>query len=398
MKNKLAIIATHPVQYSAPIFRALASHDLLDVRVYYTWSQTASGEQADRGFGRTIRWDIPLLEGYAHEFVPNIANRPGPDRFWGLRNPTLIGNIERWSPDALLVYGWNSFAHLQVLRHFSGLVPILFRGDSTLLDPQPPLRALARRALLSWVYRYIDVALAVGRNSHDYFKWCGLPSERIVFAPHSIDIVRFSNENASHVEQARAWRRELAIAESSIAIVFAGKLQEKKNPMLLLDAFMRLNDRSHLIFVGSGELESRLRERAGCCPNIHFLPFQNQSLMPAVYRLADLFVLPSCGPGETWGLALNEAMASNCAVAVSSRVGAAADLVRDRANGWVFESGNLVALVNILREAATLGRERLRHMGEIGGNIISHWSTEECASRIGAAVMNLILTLEKQDA
>ncbi len=40
-----------------------------------------------------------------------------------------------------------------------------------------------------------------------------------------------------------------------------------------------------------------------------FLDFQNQQKMPLVYRLCDIFVLPSMGPGETWGLAVNEAMA-----------------------------------------------------------------------------------------
>jgi glycosyltransferase involved in cell wall biosynthesis len=396
IKYKLAIVATHPIQYCAPVFQALACSDSLEIRVFYTWSQTASGRRADIGFGRTVKWDIPLLDGYAYEFVPNIAKRPGADHFWGLRNPTLIHSVEEWRPDALLVYGWNSWTHLKVLRHFKRKVPILFRGDSTLLDRQPPLRAMSRRAALRWVYRHVDVALAVGKNNRDYFTWCGLPSERIVFAPHSVDTERFSRNDAGYEERALAWRRELGIEDSAVVIVFAGKLQSKKDPRLLLDGFMQADIAAHLVFVGEGKLENRLRAAAKGRQRIHFMPFQNQTLMPAVYRLGDLFVLPSCGPGETWGLALNEAMASGRAIVASTKVGGARDLINHSVNGWIFESRSLPGLIGVLREAANLGREGLRLMGEQGCSAIAHWSTEESAGRIGAAVLNLIRDWKSQ--
>jgi glycosyltransferase involved in cell wall biosynthesis len=58
--------------------------------------------------------------------------------------------------------------------------------------------------------------------------------------------------------------------------------------------------------------------------------------MPVVYRLGDIFILPSKGPGETWGLGANEAMASGCAVMLSDKVGGAVDLVRENENGMIF--------------------------------------------------------------
>jgi glycosyltransferase involved in cell wall biosynthesis len=70
--------------------------------------------------------------------------------------------------------------------------------------------------------------------------------------------------------------------------------------------------------------------------------------MPVLYRLADVFVLPSKGPNETWGLAVNEAMACEKAVLVSDKVGGAIDLVENGKNGYVFEAGNLEELVKKL--------------------------------------------------
>jgi glycosyltransferase involved in cell wall biosynthesis len=384
---KMAIVCTHPIQYYAPVFRALAKSGQIDLRVFYTWSQAATGGMFDSGFGSEVKWDIPLLDGYAHQFVRNAAKRPGLDHFGGLNTPTLAGEIEAWEPDAVLVYTWNSQAHLRVLRYFKGRLPVLFRGDSTLLDHRPWWRALLRRLFLTWVYSHVDVAIAVGTNNRDYFRWCGLPSWRIVFAPHSIDTVRFAAERASHENLAAQWRQELGVGPEAIVILFAGKLQPKKNPGLLLDAFGSLKDGSHLVILGNGELEGELKERAETIENVHFMSFKNQSVMPAVYRLGDIFVLPSQGPEETWGLALNEAMASGRAIIASSKAGGACDLILSGENGWIFESGNRSALEDVLRRAVARGRPGLHAMGRTAQAQSVHWSTEESARRIGEAVL-----------
>jgi glycosyltransferase involved in cell wall biosynthesis len=384
---KLAIVCTHPIQYYAPVFRALQESGLLDLRVFYTWSQAAGDSFYDSGFGAEVKWDIPLLEGYAHQFVPNVAKRPGPDHFWGLNTPTLSREIAAWAPDAVLVYTWNYWAHLQALRHFKGRVPVLFRGDSTLLDPRPWWRSLLRRLALTWVYSHVDVAIAVGTHNRDYFLWCGLPLQRIALAPHSVDTVRFAADSACHEERALRWRQELGIAPEALVILFAGKLQPKKNPHLLLDAFNAMEDPAHLVFVGNGELEGDLKAQAVAHERVHFMPFQNQSIMPAVYRLGDVFVLPSQGPEETWGLAINEAMASGRAVIASTRVGGACDLIVSGENGWVFESGDRAALTQLLRRACGCGRARLGAMGRAAQAGSVQWSTEASARRIGEAVL-----------
>src|ERR1700722_16901914 len=335
---RLAIVSTHPIQYYAPIFQLLARARGLSVRVFYTWSQVAAGSVADAGFGRSITWDIPLLEDYEYEFVPNVARQPGAGHFWGLRNPGLTRAIEAWGAEAVLGFGWNAASHLAALRHFKERLPVFFRGDSTLLDRSSWWRTIARRAVLSWVYRHVDVAVAVGSNNRDYFHWCGMPLRRIKLAPHSVDTIRFGADSEQHDALAARWRKELGIGPEEIVILFAGKLQHQKNLGFLIDAFAAVSDRSHLVLVGNGELETELRARAQGIGSVHFMPFQNKSVMPAVYRLGDVFVLPS--RQETWGLALNEAMACGRAVIASTMVGAACDLIHSGKDGWMFEAGD----------------------------------------------------------
>lgn len=383
---RLAIVSTHPIQYYAPIFQTLASSGNVQPKVFFTWSQTAGAGVVDPGFGRTIAWDIPLLEGYEFEFVPNVAQRPGTEHFRGLRNPGLISAIEAWRPDAVLVFGWNSESHLRVLRHFKNRIPVLFRGDSTLLDPAPGPRRLARRIFLSWVYRHIDIAIAVGSNNRDYYRWCGVPAERITFAPHAIDTKRFSDPDGKHEQRAAQWLRDLNIAPAARVVLFAGKLLPKKDPLLLLEAFTGSGVAGHLIFVGDGVLEPELRARAHPRPDVHFLPFHNQLAMPAIYRMGNVFALPSRGPGETWGLAINEAMASGRPAIAGSKVGGARDLLTEDVNGWTFESGRLDQLTAVLRKALSCDEQTLRVTAEAALRESARWSIEAAAEGIAAAV------------
>ncbi len=133
MVKRLAIITTHPIQYNAPFFRALAQSGKVALNVFYTWDK-GSGQKHDPGFGQKIEWDIPLLEGYEYTFVKNTAKKPGSHDFWGIQNPTLIDELKDYQPDAILVYGWSFCSHLQAICYFKGKVPVWFRGDSTLLD------------------------------------------------------------------------------------------------------------------------------------------------------------------------------------------------------------------------------------------------------------------------
>jgi len=90
------------------------------------------------------------------------------------------------------------------------------------------------------------------------------------------------------------------------------------------------------------------------------LPFQNQTRMPVVYRLGDLVILPSAF-GETWGLAVNEAMACGRPALVSNRVGCAADLVDDSC-GRVFPWDDISAMMRAVNEM-TRDRQGLAKLG-----------------------------------
>jgi glycosyltransferase involved in cell wall biosynthesis len=372
--KKLAIVTSHPIQYNAPLFRLLANDPRIDIHVFYTWDQAVGSTKYDPDFGRDIAWDIPLLEGYAFTAVKNIAADPGTHHFKGLVNPDLHRLIGAWQPDAILVFGWSFRSHLNCLRHFHGKIPVLFRGDSTLLDERPGIKKMLRRIFLRWVYRHIDYALYTGRLNREYFLRHGLASDRLVLAPHAVDNERFEGPDEDYRRQAAGWREMLGIAPDDLVLLFAGKLEPKKNPFFLLEIARRIdNPRLKIVLVGNGVLEQPLKEAALGDDRIVFLEFQNQSRMPVVYRLGDIFVLPSRGPGETWGLGANEAMASGSALILSDKTGGAVDLIPDGRNGLIVgveEWDKAAGLVKGL----LADRTRLQQMKQASRELVNNFS------------------------
>ncbi len=394
--NRIAILSSHPIQYYAPLFRLLNERKNIEIKVFYTWSQ-ASKSKYDRDFGREIEWDIPLLDGYENEFVPNISPKPGVYSFFSLINPTLISKIDSFKPDAILVNGWNYWSHLRVMRHFKGRIPVYFRGDSTLLDQKSTYKKWLRNLILKLVYTFTDKAFYVGSNNKAYFLAAGLTEEQLVYAPHAVNNDFFMKDESNLEVRAAQWRKELGINENDFVYLFAGKFEPKKNPVLLIKVFLNLSQQInistnqnfiespdhqiHLLLVGNGILENELLQQALGSPFIHFLPFQNQSAMPLMYRIASTYCLPSKGPGETWGLAINEALASGCPVIVSDKVGCAVDLVQQDRNGYIFDHSSEVALITCMN-LAFQNRVTFKTNRQFIRDSIKPWSIEECANKM----------------
>jgi glycosyltransferase involved in cell wall biosynthesis len=378
--KKLAIITTHPIQYNAPMFKLLSERRKINIKVFYTWEQSKE-KVFDEKFGKVIIWDIPLLSGYDYTFTKNISKNPSSGHFQGVINPTLIEEIEKWQAEAILVFGWNHNSHFKVMRYFKRKIPVYFRGDSTIIDNLTLFRKFARNIALSIIYKFIDYAFYVGKNNKSYYLKYGLTEKQLIFAPHAIDNNRFSEKNKIYEKKAEEIRNKLNLSKNDIVFLFAGKFEAIKNPLLIIEVAARFPQYKFL-FVGNGHLEQKLKQKAG--KNVVFLPFQNQLQMPVIYNICDVFVLPSQGKGETWGLAVNEAMACGKPVLVSDKVGCAVDLVKNGQNGYIFKSNNIDDLI----EKINLFENKYLEFGKESKKIIKNWSFEKIALVIENKLIN----------
>lgn len=345
-RSRLAFIVSHPIQYYAPLYQRLAQRADLSIKVFFTWHD-ASEAVLDRGFGENVAWDIPLTSGYDFRRVTNTASDPGTHHFFGLRNPSLISDVLDWEPSIVHVTGWAWWSHLRSIKalHDKG-IPVLFRGDSHLLDRKTcGLAWRTKQIALSHIYRWPAAFLVTGQANRAYYKALGVDDQKLIHCVHSIDYHRFAEPDEAYESEAQRWRETLGIRPDQVVLLFAGKFEPKKRPVEFMKAVEALASRNVVaVMAGSGQLQGQIDEIAKRCPQcFRVLPFQNQRRMPIVYRLADLFVLPSSA-NETWGLAVNEALACKRPVLISDKVGCAADVVDEKC-GWVTPMDQLPAML-----------------------------------------------------
>lgn len=375
---RLTILVSHPIQYFAPVYRELSRRDDLDVHVVFR-ARAGIDSYFDEGFGREVRWDVDLLEGYSHEF---LSDRTEPDAIaW-----SIIGAMVKRRPDILLVHGYSSGTNLlAILAAKRAGTKVLMRGD-TRLSPRhgrEATKSLVKRLL----FRFVDGFVAVGSLNAAYYRAMGVPSDKIYFAAFAVDNDAFALGSAKP-DVRRSERERMAIADDAVVVVFASKLVHRKRAADLLAAFASFVERlpdAMLVVAGSGEEERTLRELAAPLgARVRFVGFQNQSELPALFAASDVFVLPASD--EPWGLVVNEAMAAGLPVVVSDDVGAAPDLVEGRGTGLVFPVGDIGRLAEALAELLSKPELRMR-MGRAAEKLIDGWSAKASAEGIARAAL-----------
>jgi glycosyltransferase involved in cell wall biosynthesis len=323
---------------------------LFDLKVFYTWGEDSIKPKFDPDFNRVVEWDIPLLKGYQYQFVRNVAINPGSHHFFGIENPDLIQWIESWGADVVWVWGWSFKSHLKVIRYFHGKIPVWFRGDSISLTKIQGVKGVLRRVFLKWLYSHVDLAFYVGEHNKNYYLEHGLKSNQLVLAKHAVDNLRFEKSQVSN-EMITSFRNQLGLLGSDFVVLFAGKLEPRKNPFYLKEIWENITSNNiKLLVVGNGPLELELKDKCKNDDRIVFLDFQNQTQMPELYKSCNALILPSVS--ETWGLAINEAMASGIPVLASEFCGGAIDLIQENC-GSIFAFDNARAVAETIESWST---------------------------------------------
>ena len=341
----LAVVASHPIQYQAPLYRALAKR--LRVHVFYAHQATPQ-DQARAGFGQPFEWDVPLLDGYPSTWLENSARRPGVHHFFGCNTPGLKDELASRDFDALLVNGWNLLSYWQGVRaaRRRGLT-VLVRGDSQLPAMRSWLRRLLKRILYPVMLRQFDGLLAVGQRHREYLAHYWVPADRIFLVPHCVDNQFFAAAADRARQAGGSPRRPFGIPDGKVVFLFVGKFIPKKRPidfLHALDGLGAVKGSAWALMVGDGplrqELERHARDHQTPCS---FAGFLNQSEIGAAYAAADVLVLPS-DERETWGLVVNEAMAAGLPAIVSERAGCVPDLIISGKTGFVYGCRDVEAL------------------------------------------------------
>ncbi len=387
---RLAYLVSHPIQYQAPLLRRIAADPDIALSVFFCSEISLTGYR-DPGFGRRVEWDVPLLDGYDHRFLPALGDRRrlGALRPWsyGLARALGAGGF-----DALWVHGYARLANLAAMASARrrGL-KVLLRDEATSISaPRGAVRRAAKTVFFSGLRPLCDAVLAIGSLNRRYFEANGFAPERIFSMPYAVDNLYFRARAEAAAPEREGLRAALGLAPGRPVILYASKLARRKRPDDLLEAYAALAAHGprplpYLLFVGDGEMARELRDRASTrgLADVRFLGFRNQSELPALYELCDVFVLPSVF--EPWAMVVNEAMNAGRAVIISDQVGAGADLVEHGGNGMVFPAGDRAALTAALAQVLS-DPDRCRAMGRQSRERIARWGFDEDVAGLKAAL------------
>lgn len=378
----LKILTSHPTQYHVPLFRTLKNNGI-EIEVQYYHQGTAGRVALDKDFGIEIEWDLDLLEGYPYNIcLQGLAKLTLSEQIrvmpcmlkWALSDPRTPLLLIGWSIE-LVWLAW----FLRIVRQIPVVVLSETTPQSFANHPKPAWRV----KLLRWLLKRSDSVLFVSQRNRLFFEQMGVISNRLFFAPYSVDNDRFSTEIERMKPQQRDLRQSYGLNPDLPIFLFCGKLIPKKRPLELLEAYLKagLKERAQLLFVGEGQLRSKIENMAveAGAEHVHLLGFLNQSQMPLAYLLGDLLCLLS-GPDETFGLVVNEALVCGLPVIVSDAVGCGPDLVGAE-NGWVVPVDNIKQLVETLRKAYNQ-RDNWSRMGLAGSCKVANHNYTTLASGI----------------
>jgi len=307
----------------------------------------------------------------------------------GIDAKALAARVIRWlddsDPQAVVITGYYYPAMRAAARwaQTHGRVSI-FMGDSQWVDRR---RVLIKERLKGWwVRQHFDAAFAAGERTAAYLVRMGFARERIWTGYDVVENRAFAEGAAAARSQGDSLRDRLGLPERYF--LFVGRFAPEKNVLRMLEAYARYRQMPEkgdwgLVLVGGGPLEPLLRARAQNLSGVVFAGFQRADAVPTYYGLASCLVLPSIS--ETWGLVVNEAMATGLPVLVSHRCGCVPELVRPGVNGYIcdpLDTDGMARLMGVMSsETVDVGE-----MGAASSQIVALYTPETWAQTLADCI------------
>lgn len=380
IKKRLVVLLSHPIQYYVPLMRELAVNNKIELTVFFM-TDTGLKEKYIKGYGETLKWDIELLAGYRHFFLKNVSFNKNSTSFFSRINPDICFKLNREEFDAVLIYGYSSLTEwLALLTAKLKNIPVVFSGDVLLFSEQSnnfSLLQYLKNSLKSFWLKKIDAILVVKKVARDFYEYYGVPSQKMFWTPFAVNNEYWIGCSKELKTKKRDLKIALGIDPDLPVILYVAHMREFKRPFDLVKAFERIATTSNMVMVGAGPLYEEVREYCDkkCLKKIKLVGAKNQTELPRYYAMADVFVMTS-GPGETFGLVVNEAMCFSLPLLLSNGVPSSLDFVDEGQNGYVYKIGDVNELADKL-DSMLKDPVRLAKMGQKSLEIVSGYTYEK---------------------
>ncbi|MBE7183291.1 MAG: glycosyltransferase family 4 protein [Methylobacterium mesophilicum] len=383
---RLAVVASHPIQYFAPLYRALARHPGIDLRVFFL-SRQGLAPGLDAKMGVSVAWAMDLTGGYPHDFLLSPDKRRNVERLLGSDAPTLGRHLRRFEPQAVLVHG---YAHIVCLRaifwSWWRRLPLLMISDGSFDAGSGRMRLALKHLILPKLLARVSAFLPLGERGERFLRGWGVGPDKLHRLPLAPAEPFMQPRDGAREALRRAW----GVGEGDIVILAVGKLYKEKRVGDLIEALAGLEpppDRRILCVIAGdgalrGEWEARARELD--IPAL-FPGFVNLDRLPDFFRAADIFVHPA--EREQYGIAVLEAACAGLPLVMSDRVGALAptDVAREGLNALGYPAGDVSRLRDALHRLIADRALRSR-MGRASRAITAHHTPDHGAQAVFRAL------------
>jgi 1,2-diacylglycerol 3-alpha-glucosyltransferase len=302
-----------------------------------------------------------------------------------LRHRTVMNILESENPD-IVVSGAIAFPSGAAAVRWTYLhnKPLVVFDDARLEDIQ---RSFAVNFIKKVIYKNAD-AIFCPAPSHLYtYQFFNFTDNQIFFGVDVIDN-EWYKEIIGKLRQANDVKK---IQKEKILLAL-GRQVPKKNWIALAESFITFKklfplSELKLVFIGDGPDHEKLEDISKKHPTtgLSLITFQNPIEICKHFSKSIGIILASLY-GETWGLVVNEAMASGLPVFVSERCGCAETLVQEDVNGWKFNPQSKPVLVNVLKRIDELDDDRISEMGKNSVRIISQWGLDRFCTGLWDAI------------
>jgi len=309
---KIVFVTNEAAPYRVPVLNRVAAREGIHLQVIFCCSREPNRF-----------WDLPPFE-FDHVFLR--------DRYLTIRgryihyNPDIIPALSRFEPDIVVTDGYNPTHLFTFMYSLLKRKPYVVMTDGTVVSEQDISRA--HRSVRRFVFRHADAFVAASIGGRQLYENYGVSAERCFQSCLCINNDAFLAESEA--------------VEKTFDFIFCGRIEKVKNPLFALDVASetarRLNRKTRILFVGSGNEEEAVRKAASSRSDLvdaEFNGFAAQGELPFLYHSARLFLFPTLW--DPWGVVANEACAAGLPVIVSPNAGAANELILNAENGFVCE-------------------------------------------------------------
>ena len=381
-KLKIGFFVTHPIQYQIPLFRYLHNNPNFNFKVYYL-SDFSFYSYDDKEFIKNFNWDIDMKSGYEYKVLQK-NHKNSKLNFFNPLKFSFFHHLIKDNIDIVWVHGWGQLSNIFLVIQAKLLGKKVFiRGESSkhLDHDKSKFKLFLKKIFFSIFFKLIDKFLYIGKNNLDFYKDYIVNENKFIFCPYVVDN-NFFNKNFSDNNK-----------DNLIKFLFSGKFIHRKRPIDILMAISLIKEKtpdllskSAFNFVGSGQLEEELTEyinKKNLNNIVTLSGFQNQSDIVNTYLSSDVLIIPS--EKEPWGLVVNEAMASQCAIISSTGTGCSKDLVVEDYNGYVYETGDIDALSKIISKLI-INKNKLEIFKKNSLELISKYSFETISTNLSSEI------------